>query len=221
MAREKAKQEEESGGEGAPLWMISFADMMSLLMAFFLMLTTFSSFGPKEEAQLRSAVMVALAPFGDLMGHGVFESSGDDMSRGANPGGDSEGAQSSDKQAFDRSKGMLRPTNAPDFRTHKVFTAESRDMFWSSGVSLSTHGRAFLDAIAAYAARLHGPLVVGESGAAPDSLGTQRAIATAHYLIGLGVPEETINISAGTLQPPTDDDGRKLQVTFLAGAIRQ
>ena len=221
MAKEHAKQEEESGGEGAPLWMVSFADMMSLLMAFFLMLTTFSSFGPKEENQLKTAILVALAPFGDLLGHGVFESSGDDMSRGPNPTG--AATENSEKRTFELNpqKGSLRPTSAPDFRTHKVFTAESRDMFWSSGTSLSTRGRAFLDLVAAYAARLHGPLVVSESSPTPDSLGVQRAIAAVRYLVDRGVPEDSINVAPNTLQPAADDDHRKLQVTFLEGAIQQ
>ncbi len=223
MAKEKGKpEEEESGGEGAPLWMISFADMMSLLMAFFLMLTTFSSFGPKEENQLRSAIFVALSPFGGLFGHGVFESSGDDMSRGFNPGGGS--GESSEKRTFDlgdltKKRGSLRPTNAPDFRTHKVFTAESRDMYWSTGVSLSTQGRAFLDLVAAYAKRLTGPLVISESAATPDDLGIQRAIAAVRYLVDHGVPEESINIAPAAVETTPADVHRRLQVTFLAEAL--
>jgi flagellar motor protein MotB len=224
MAKEKAPQEEESSGEGAPLWMVSFADMMSLLMAFFLMLTTFSSFGPKEEKQLRTAVLVALAPFGDLLGHGVFESSGDDMSRGPNPTGSSDSDDNSEKRTFDLTtgkKGALRPTNAPDFQTHKVFTAESREMFWSTGTSLSTQGRSFLDLVAAYAKRMRGPIVVSESSSASDDLGVQRAIAAVRYLVDHGVPEDSVNVAPGVLEPTTDNDQRKLQVTFLTGAIEQ
>jgi outer membrane protein OmpA-like peptidoglycan-associated protein len=39
----KGSEPEEGGGESAPLWMISFADMISLLMAFFVMLQTLAS----------------------------------------------------------------------------------------------------------------------------------------------------------------------------------
>jgi chemotaxis protein MotB len=221
MSKKEAPPEEESG-EGAPLWMISFADMMSLLMAFFVMLTTFSSFGPKEEMQLRSAIMVALSPFGDLLGHGVFESSGDDMSKGYTPTSSSEAE--SGKPTLEKNpnaKGSLRSTNAPDFRTHKVFTAESREMFWSTGTSVSTQGRAFLDLVAAYAKRMSGPIVVSESGAVPDDLGLQRAIAAVRYLVDHGVPENSVNIAPGAIESAGKSDSRRLQVTFLTGAIQK
>jgi len=57
-----APPQEEEGGEGAPLWIISFADMISLLMAFFVMLSTFSGFGPSEAEKLQRAVKATLAP---------------------------------------------------------------------------------------------------------------------------------------------------------------
>jgi len=44
----KKKPQAASGGESAPLWVVSFADMVSLLMAFFVMLASFSSAGSDD-----------------------------------------------------------------------------------------------------------------------------------------------------------------------------
>ena len=57
----KAKKAEEEGGESAPLWIISFADMISLLMAFFVMLSSFTSYDKSEEKKLRAAIKATLA----------------------------------------------------------------------------------------------------------------------------------------------------------------
>ncbi|MGA2093982.1 MAG: flagellar motor protein MotB, partial [Sedimentisphaerales bacterium] len=59
---EKGKPQEEESGEGAPIWIISFADMISLLMAFFVMLTTFSSFGPRESEKIRTIARLTVTP---------------------------------------------------------------------------------------------------------------------------------------------------------------
>ena len=64
----KAKKVEEEGGESAPLWIISFADMISLLMAFFVMLSSFTSYDKGEEQKLRAAVRATLAYAGGWMG---------------------------------------------------------------------------------------------------------------------------------------------------------
>src|SRR5512134_2566710 len=43
MGHKKAAPPQEEKGETAPLWIISFADMISLLMAFFVMLLTMAT----------------------------------------------------------------------------------------------------------------------------------------------------------------------------------
>ncbi len=43
MARKKGKNNNESNGGGAPLWMVTYGDLMSLLLTFFVLLVSFSS----------------------------------------------------------------------------------------------------------------------------------------------------------------------------------
>lgn len=57
----KKKKEEESGGE-VGLWYVSFADMITLLLSFFVMLTTFSSYS-KEELNKFSGIWAQLADY--------------------------------------------------------------------------------------------------------------------------------------------------------------
>lgn len=49
----KKKQEEQSGG--APEWMVTFSDAMTLLMVFFILLFSMSTIDEKKEAQLTTA----------------------------------------------------------------------------------------------------------------------------------------------------------------------
>src|SRR5689334_15799193 len=48
----KPEAEEEGGGE-VGLWYVSFADMITLLLSFFVMLTSFSSFDNESMQQIR------------------------------------------------------------------------------------------------------------------------------------------------------------------------
>ncbi len=49
----KKKKEESGGGGGAPLWMVTFGDMMSLLLTFFILILSFSSI---QEAGFKKAI---------------------------------------------------------------------------------------------------------------------------------------------------------------------
>jgi hypothetical protein len=213
MAKQKKQQEEESG-EGAPLWIISFADMTSLLMAFFVLLTTFSSFGPKEEAQLHIAINATLAPFGDMFKRGLFQGNPKDATN-IGVSVPANAIQGSEKPTFDKSEGYLKPTSSSELNTHKVFTADSKNIFWGAGVSVSSEGKEFLKSIAQLVERLHARIVISESGTSPDDLGLNRAIAASKYLIDEGVPEESISVAVSPMQKLDSDGSRHFQITIL------
>ena len=214
----KPKQEEQSG-EGAPLWIISFADMMSLLMAFFVMLSTFSSFGPAEAEKLQKAMMAALSP-NFLGGWNPFS-----PRPAAGPQAVAAGQQDkgSDKPTLEETqgKGLLAETKSEDFRTRKVFLIESRKVFWGAGATLSRDGRDFLDALAAFAAKMPGRIVIAESGPGSEpEIGVSRALRTLTYLAARGVAKDRCCIGAkGTL--PDQDAGteRTLEIAILDESI--
>ena len=213
MAKEKPQQEEESG-EGAPLWIISFADMSSLLMAFFLLLTTFSSFGPKEEAQLHIAINATLAPFGDIFRRGLFNGNPKDATN-IGVSVPANATQGSEKPTFDKSEGYLKPSANSELKTQKVLTADSKDIFWGAGVSISADGKDFLNSVAQLVKRLNARIVISESGSASDELGLSRAIAASKYLIDTGISEASINIAVSPLQKFDSEGSRQFQITIL------
>jgi chemotaxis protein MotB len=212
--KHEPKQEEESV-EGAPLWIISFADMMSLLMAFFVMLSTFSSFGPAETAKLHKAVKATLMP--DYYG-GWFRS----QPRGAmGPQSLAAGQldKGSEKPTLEQgpSHGLLAESRPEDFRTRKIFVVESQEVFWAGGVTLSAAGRAYLDTLAAFAGNVTDRLVISESGPGDDSeLGLRRAVVVVKYLADRGITPERCSVGVAGMRPPEEPAaGRTLEVVLL------
>lgn len=208
----KEKEEEESCSESAPLWIISFADMMSLLMAFFVVLSTASSNGPKSVEKLKTAINIALAPCG-----GLFSSTKDAIGPGLN------NAASTDKGSerpttSSKNKGSMKPADDSAHKTHKVFTLNSSEMFNGSGISISAKGKKFLDTMIEYLIKTNARIAIGESSSKVSQLGINRATIAAKYMIDHGVSEDTINITA-QVQQPTSDDTRKFQIMILEEEI--
>jgi chemotaxis protein MotB len=211
----KQKQQEEESGEGAPLWIISFADMISLLMAFFVMLSTFSGFGPAESAQLSRAAKVALSanyyggwyrdpPMSSMVRHMRATTQLD---------------KGSEKPTLEQSQGtgLLAETEPADFRNRKIFLIESRRVFWAAGATLSKDGRDFLDLFASFINMLPERIAVSENGPGPDAdLGIHRAVAVITYLSSKGVSKDRFSVGARGVLPDNDSGAeRMLEITLL------
>jgi chemotaxis protein MotB len=212
--RPKVQQEEE-GGEGAPLWIISFADMISLLMAFFVMLSTFSGFGESEKAKLQETGRAALAPnfFGGWYRNRPQGAIVPQSPSAGQPDKGSEKPTLEDGQG----KGMMAETKSADFGTHKVFLIESKRVFLGTGTTLSRDGRDFLDLFASFVSQVRDRIVVSESGPQDSSeLGPVRAANVVKYLGGCGVSKDRCSIGAiGTLADKNAGNERVLEITLL------
>jgi hypothetical protein len=214
MAGKQKQQQEEESGEGAPLWIISFADMISLLMAFFVMLTTFSGFGPKESAKLRKVATAALAP--NLYGGWYKNPPQGTMGRQMVATGQDE--KGSEKPTLEEATGSGSLTETgTDFRSHKVFLIESKKAFWASGTALSTDGRDFLNNFGLLVSRVPGRIAVSEVGPGnnPD-IGILRAITVVEYLGSQGVPKSRCSIGTRATLPETNSrTERVLEIVLL------
>ncbi len=241
--RHKPQQEEESG-EGAPLWIISFADMMSLLMAFFVMLSTFSGFGPSEAERLQRAMKATLAPnyYGGWRPHHPRTALGFQAPAAGQLGKGSEKPTLQDTQG----QGLMKETQAGEFRRRKVFLVESKTVFWGAGTTLSPGGRDFLDTLASFAAQVPGRIVISEESPAqgsgirdqgserlpPDTrsltpdpssdLGLRRAATVLHYLAGKGMSRDRCSVGMRGMSPAQNfEKERRLEIVLLDASVYQ
>lgn len=193
---EKGKPQEEESGEGAPIWIISFADMISLLMAFFVMLTTFSSFGPRESEKIRTIARLTVTP--NYGWHRQIPQSALRPTLVA-AGDGSRGSEKPTLESADNGKSM-KESNSSDYKNAKIFVAESSSMFLAKGQAISPQGRGTLDKLAAYLGKVPGQIVIFEKGPAEDTdLSVARAVSVVRYLQERGIPKERCNISASTM----------------------
>jgi hypothetical protein len=211
----KQKPQQEESGEGAPLWIISFADMISLLMAFFVMLTTFSGFGPGETAKLQKVGIATLAPnyYGGWYKFQPKEAVGPQTIAAG------QIEKGSEKPTLEETQGsgLMAETEPVDFRTHKIILIKSKKMFWATGTTLSKDGRDFLNTMALFAGKMPERIVVSENGPGGDpQLGLLRAISAVKYLNSKGIPKDRCSISMiGMVLDRNSDTERMFEIALL------
>jgi outer membrane protein OmpA-like peptidoglycan-associated protein len=220
MAHNQKPKQQEEAGEGAPLWIISFADMMSLLMAFFVMLSTFSGFGPNEADNLQRAMQATLAP---NYGGWYTEHSRTAMGYQAPAAGQFEKGSEKPTLRETQGKGLMKETQAGDFRTRKVFLIESNTVFWGAGTTLSPSGRDFLDTLASFAAKIPDRIVICETGPGEDSeQGLLRAASVLNYLTRKGLSQDRCCIAARGMSPDQSVQARRmLEIALLSASVYQ
>ena len=245
----KPKPPEEEGGESAPLWMISFADMMSLLMAFFVLLSTFSGFGPSEAEKLQKVAKATLAANG-----GGWHKQRSNTAVGSQAPAAGQFGKGSEKPTLqgEQGAGLLKETQAGDFRTRKIFLIESNTVFWGAGTTLSPSGREFLDTLASFAAKIPDRVVISETGpedgvvgrpysvageekdATPGQKpttgyqlpttdpGLVRAAAVLNYLIRKGLAKDRCSLAVRGMSPDRSFQAqRMLEIALLSASVYQ
>jgi len=214
----KPKQEEEDG-EGAPLWIISFADMMSLLMAFFVMLSTFSGFGPAEAEKLQRTAKAILAP----NYYGGWYTPYPRMAMGAQTPAAGQLEKGSEKPTLEETqgKGLLKETPAGDFRSRKIFLIESSSVFWGVGTTLSAGGRDFLDTLASFVGKIPDRIVICEDGPGQDGQqGLVRAARVLNYLTGKGISKDRCSVAVRGMSPDRSfQTERMLEIALLSASV--
>ncbi len=200
MARER-KQVEEDEAPGAPEWMVTFSDCMTLLLTFFVLLLSFSSFDDKVFRKLRVIFMDALpvpstSQSKELSRDAVLPTEQIEMTPDL--------AEGSEKPTL--LKGLdnnLREETPADFRRRKVFSVSSEKIFWGNGALISAEGRRIMTTMASFLEEVPSRVVICENGpagkGASEQLGLSRAWAVLEYLTSSqNLDKNWFSISAGS-----------------------
>jgi chemotaxis protein MotB len=224
---------------GAPLWMVTFSDCMNLLLTFFVLLVTFSAFGPEQQERVLNFGNAMRTAFGTPADSGRVQDEGSMMETRQLVGmeqpeqGSERPTESKSRTA--RSGALSEDLQAADYRNHKVFLIPSEKVFLGRGRALSADGRYFLGVMAAFLREVPGSVVISENGpegqAGGADLGLSRALIVLEHLISLeNLGRERLSIAADSIAPPEDASGsvlayhrqeRMLEIVILEGGVQQ
>jgi chemotaxis protein MotB len=197
---EPQKQVEADGPAGAPLWMVTFCDAMTLMLTFFVLLFSFSSFNvdvfQKMSMSFSRALYEETPPIKE--DKGAFLPTEkivtiEYLGKGSEKVTLEEGWEG----------GLKEETESADFHRRKVFLILSKKVFWGKGMAISFEGRNTLMKMASFLKEVPNRIVISENGPGDDEedepLGLLRAWAVMEYLtIKQGLDKSWFSISAAS-----------------------
>jgi chemotaxis protein MotB len=211
--------------QGAPEWMVTYSDCMTLLLTFFVLLLTFSSFDDKIYRQFHETL------FEDLPQ--IYLQVRRSKSSFLNPEEPlilAELEEGSEKLTLEgQSKANLLMEKEPkEFTERRVFYVDSDRIFWAEGTSMSADGQRTLRLMGLFLKRIEGRIVVSENGlddgGRSEELGLARALAVVEYLAEqVGLDEGRFSISAVSTMDSSTRLSRKgkraLEIVILERSV--
>jgi chemotaxis protein MotB len=198
MARAR-KQVEEDEAPGAPEWMVTFSDCMTLLLTFFVLLLSFSSFDDKTFRKLQMIFVENLPAIGESDKRdkdSVFPPEQIQTTVSLLEG--------SEKPTLDQGlDDNLQKETPADFRSRKVFSISSEKIFWGNGALISAEGRGIMTTMASFLKEVPNRVVICENGPAgkggAEQLGLSRAWAVLDYFTSSqNLDKNWFSVSAGS-----------------------
>ncbi len=228
MARRRSQPEPESAG-GAPEWMVTFSDCMTLLLTFFVLLLSFSSFDDKVFLKLKiifSDALPGVSPAEKEVGDAFLST--------PQVAHKPEKDTGSEKPTLEKKPddNLEKKPEYVNFRKHKVFLFPSQKIFFGKGTAISFEGQSALVDMAAFLKKMPGRIVISENGPGSNAvysqnLGLLRAWAVLDYLITRqGLDKKWFSISAATTlthasfeNNQTGQAARRLEIVLLERSI--
>ena len=228
------RQLEDDEPAGAPLWMVTFCDSMTLMLTFFVLLFSFSSFNVAVFQEMAMSFAKALyaetPPIEEDKGAFLataqivtIEYLGEGSEKVTLEGGWEAGL-----------KKETEPTESADFHNRKVFLIPSKRIFWAKGTVISSEGRNILATMASFLKEVPNRIVISENGPGDEEeeqFGLLRAWAVMEYLTTKqGLDKGWFSISAastltryglesGEPGQPRPEAERRLEIVLLERSI--
>ena len=205
MEREK-KQPESDKPPGAPLWMVTYSDCVTLMLTFFVLLFSFSSLDENVLAELSAAFSESLSaakkdtssflPTKQIVSTGYFAEGSEKPTLTKGPEGNLE-----------------EDTESDDFHSRKVFLISSKKFFFGKGTIISSEGRNTLSTMASFLKDVPCRIVISETGPMDDDeseeFGLLRSWAVLEYFTSKqGLDKGRFSIATDTLQKDRRNDQR-------------
>ncbi len=174
---------EEDDAAGAPEWMVTFSDCMTLLLTFFVLLLSFSSFDNKIFRRLKVVYAKGLTTIMP-----ITRSNRDSLTYNPPILHVSDLDEGSEKPTLDigNDNGTLDAIEPYNFNRSIVLTLPSNKLFWGKGIAISNQGQNIINTMAKFLDGVPHRIVISEHGPANDtaneSLGLNRAWAIMNYL---------------------------------------
>ncbi|MFP4106959.1 MAG: flagellar motor protein MotB [Phycisphaerae bacterium] len=223
MAKRRAQSKEEEASTTGD-WLVTFSDCMTLLLCFFVMLLSFSSFERKSLAPLegiwdRQKFPTILPTEQEPLDSPVEEVPHmvDHTRYGSEMPTDEE------LKAIDRPEVLPEIVSMDAYKDRRVLTIPSEQMFYGKGHALTREGREALQMVAKFLKLLPCKVIVRETdGDHGSQMEADRALRRSwrvreFFVKHSGLPVQMFGLSDSSLQEGGRFGGRRvLQITLLA-----
>jgi len=223
----RRKRQLNDGPDGPGDWIVTFSDCMTLLLCFFVLLLTFSSFDEVELQKLAGA-------FPNAVGYdSVFPIPRE--IKDSSVKSPERVVDVTDKGSKTPTVSKHRPVEFPArlptilsddaLKDRKVVYIPSEWLFFGKGSVLTKQGRDYLEGIGRLMEMVPSRVVIAEAGPGGGSSGGEvrldRAWAVMRYFIAhVGLPEDRFNVTASRPSMPARLAGhRVVAVTLIAGNV--
>ena len=211
---------------GVPGWMVTFSDCMTLLLCFFVMLVTFSSFD--EDALKRISGVFKNRTYGWIfpIRRMVKDSMVDNVDRPTDWTDEGSEKPTDWKRELTKfPKPPLEIIEADAYRDRKVFDIPSERLFYGRGTALRPAGRAYLRMIGSFMALVPCRVVISEIAAPGEErraeMSLERAWTIMKRLVDAGgLDSDRFHITCGQDLPAGRFRGKSVvRIAVLARSI--